>query len=110
VSHKDVFKSVHTPATSEQAATSSTGRPSKDTATVTAEAGREYHARKLRPAPILSHPNFSANATRNDLYLAPRAGDCLDYPGRTEADGQPAGQECSHLARFGVVNRQRRAA
>jgi hypothetical protein len=119
VSHKDIFKAVHTPATSEQAARSPRGRPSKDRPTIGAEARShrdrvkregEYHAHKQRPAPILSHPNFSANATRNDLYLAPRAGDCLDYPGRTEADGQPAGQECSHIARFGVVNRQRRAA
>jgi hypothetical protein len=30
---------------------------------------------------------------------APAAGDCLDHPWRTEADGQPAGQGCSHLAR-----------
>ena len=116
VSHKDVFKAVHTLATSEQAATSSRGRPSKDTATIGAEARShrdrakregEYHARKQRPAPILSHPNFVAKATRNDVYLAPAAGDCLDHPRRTEADGQPAGQECSHLARFGVLNRQR---
>jgi hypothetical protein len=109
VSHKDIFKAEHTLATSEQAATSSTGRPSKDRATIGAEARShrdrvkregEYHARKQRPAPILSHPNFFAKATRNDLYLAPTAGDSLEYPRRTEADGQPAGQECSHLARF----------
>jgi hypothetical protein len=119
VSHKDVFKAVHTLATSEQAATSSRGRPSKDSATLGAEARShrdrvkregEYHARKQRPAPILSHPNFFTKATRNDLYLALTAGDCLDDPRRTEADGQPAGQECHHLARFGVLNRQGRAA
>jgi hypothetical protein len=116
VSHKDIFKALHRLATSEQAATPSRGRPSKDRATVGAEARShadrakregEYHACKQRPAPILSHPNFSTNATRNDVYLAPAAGDCLDYPRRTEADGQLAGQECSHLARFGVLNRQR---
>jgi hypothetical protein len=60
--------------------------------------GRPVIALTETAATILAQSG--ANLTyRRYIKPAPAAGDCLDYPRRTEADGQPAGQGCSHLAR-----------